>query len=184
MESQATTRYTLDDLWDFPDDRKRRELIDGVLYVTPQARVRHQRVIFKITHRIGDWVDEHGGDVFGPANVDLAFDTHFEPDVVFLTPEHAPAEGLAVTFPPDLLVEVSSPSTRSYDLGVKRRAYERHGVTEYWFADLVAEEILVHRLRDGRYGEPARYGRGGTFTSALLPGLVLDVDDLLGAPER
>jgi Uma2 family endonuclease len=129
------------------------------------------------------WAYEHSGDVAGPANVGLAFDTHFEPDVVFLTPEHASVERLAVTFPPDLLVEVSSPPTQSYDLGVKRGADERHGVTEYWLADLEADEILVHRLRGGWYGEPERYGRGQTLTSDLLPGLVLDVDDLLGRPE-
>ena len=35
MSASAERLYTIDDLWDFPDDGKRRELIDGVLYVTP-----------------------------------------------------------------------------------------------------------------------------------------------------
>lgn len=183
MDIDTTTHYTLDSIYSFPEDGIKREIIDGVLYVTPDARLRHQRVVGLLTRRIGAWVDQHGGEVFPGCNVDLAADTHVEPDVVFLTPEHAgKAHGLAVDFAPDLVIEVSSPSTWRYDLGVKREALERFGVPEYWYVDLPTDRILVHRLRGGAYGAPAVYGRGETFTSELLPGLTLNPDDLLGPP--
>jgi hypothetical protein len=38
--TQAHQGYTVEDLWDCPGDGKRRELIDGVLYVTSWWRVR------------------------------------------------------------------------------------------------------------------------------------------------
>ncbi|MGI8573960.1 MAG: Uma2 family endonuclease [Egibacteraceae bacterium] len=184
MDSTTERRYTFNDLWDFPDDGRRRELIDGVLYVSPQARVRHQYGVGRLTYRFNFWVDWHGGAVFPGANLDFAADTHLEPDVVFLRPEHLTLEGLSLTEPPDLVIEVSSPSTRRYDLLEKRAAYERFGVPEYWFVDLKVDKVFVYLLVDGRYGEPVVHGRGDVITTAQAPGLVIDVDDVLGPPER
>ncbi|MGI8573959.1 MAG: Uma2 family endonuclease, partial [Egibacteraceae bacterium] len=144
MESITQRPYSFEDLWDFPDDGRRRELIDGVLYVSPQAQVGHQRAVSVLTRRFGGWVDEHGGEIFPGVNVDLAIDTHLEPDVVFLTPRRSFAEGLSLTEPPDLVIEVSSPSTRRYDLVEKRAAYERFGVPEYWFVDLKVDKVFVY----------------------------------------
>lgn len=39
------TRLTYDDFLLFPDDGKRHELIDGVHYVTPSPRLRHQNLV-------------------------------------------------------------------------------------------------------------------------------------------
>jgi Uma2 family endonuclease len=33
---------------------------------------------------------------------------------------------------PDLIIEILSPSTATYDLAKKKAVYERFGVTEYW----------------------------------------------------
>ncbi len=184
MESVTERRYTFEDLWDFPDDGRRRELIDGVLYVSPQARLLHQWVVGSLSFHFWLWTRHHGGIVFPGANVDFAADTHLEPDIVFLTPEHATVEGLSLTEPPDLVVEVSSPSTRRYDLVEKRAAYERFGVPEYWFVDLKVDKVFVYLLVGGRYGEPVVYGRGDVTTTVQAPGLVIDVDDVLGPPER
>jgi Uma2 family endonuclease len=172
--------YRNDDRWDFPDDGKRRELIDGVLYVTSAPRRRHQWVVTMLTYRIMEWIEQHGGKVYPTVNVDFEPYTHFEPDVAFIRPEHDDGlEGLGYDFPPDVVVEVSSPSTRRYDLGVKLERYGREGAPEFWFVDLDSDEVLVHRLRpEGGYGEPERYGRGDSFTSPQLPGLTLDVGDL------
>lgn len=180
--STKTRRYTVAEVYElFPDDGKRYEIIDGVLHVTAEARLRHQRAIAELTFLMKGWVKEHGGDVFPGCNVDFAVDTHLEPDVVFLAPENAAkAKGLAVTFAPDLVVEVFSPSTWRYDLGEKRAALERFRVPEYWFVHLRRDEILVHRLEDDTYGPAAVYGRGQTITTDLMPGLAVDVDSVLG----
>lgn len=54
---------------------------------------------------------------------------------------------------PDWTCEVLSPSTRSYDLTVKRRFYARIGVAFLWYVDLEARTLVVSRLVDGRWGE-------------------------------
>lgn len=182
MVVDTTRRYTLAEVYEFPDDGQRYELVDGVLYVTPLARRRHQRVVFRVSYRLGQWTEMHGGTVYPGVNVDLADDTHLEPDVAYSRSEDT--SGLAFTDAPDLIVEVSSPSTKRFDLGVKRDRYAAAGAGEFWFFDLDEDAVLQSVLgEDGRYGPPRVHRRGETFTSALFDGLVLDVDDLLGPPE-
>ena len=183
MAVDTTRRYTLAELYDFPDDGQRYELLDGVLHVTPLARRRHQWVVTQIAYRLRQWTDVHGGTVYAGVNVDLAEDTHLEPDVAYARSEDT--SGLAFTEPPDLVVEVSSPSTKRFDLGAKQDRYAADGAAEFWFVDLDDDLVLQFLLgEDGQYRPPAVHRRGARFVSAAFSDLVLDVDDLLGAPER
>ncbi|MGH8896305.1 MAG: Uma2 family endonuclease [Egibacteraceae bacterium] len=84
--------------------------------------------------------------------------------------------------PPDVVVEISSPSTRRRDLIRKRAVYERFGVPEYWFVDLDEDRILVFRLEDGRYAEPHVFGADDLLESKRLPGFAAPVDRLLDPP--
>lgn len=180
MSESTQHLYTLDDLWDFPDDGQRRELIDGVLYVTPLARARHQLVVFELVYPFGGWTKRHGGQVFPGCNVDLERGTHLEPDVVFLRPGREVGDVLSLTEPPDLVVEVSSPSTKRYDLGVKRDRYAQYGIPEFWFVDLDGDVILVCVLTEGGYAETVIYRRGDVIHTQVMPGLEIHVDDVLG----
>jgi Uma2 family endonuclease len=177
MSAPVATGLTYDDLSSFPDDHLRRELIDGELFVTPSPIRAHQWAVTKITQALANHADEHGGVVY-PAPMDVVFSpsTVVEPDVVFLGPERAAAltDDRFVDVVPDLVVEVSSPSTRRLDLIKKRSLYEREGVPEYWFVDLDAQLLDVHRLdATGYYGAPATHGRGDTLSSLAAPELRL-----------
>lgn len=46
--------------------------------------------------------------------------------------------------PPDLVVEVLSPSNRDYDCSIKLKKYMSSGVREYWIVDPELERIVVH----------------------------------------
>lgn len=173
--------YSLSDLWELPDDGRRRELVGGVLYVTPRPRTRHQQVVLRLGCRLLEWADVHGGQVFPGVNVDPDEATHFEPDVAVLRPGREVDDVLSLTRPPDLVVEVSSPSTRDYDLGVKRERYVAAGASEFWFVDLEADQVLVWTASGGGYGPPAVHDRREVVTPDLLPGLAVDVDDVLAA---
>ncbi len=178
MSAPVMSGLTYDDLAGFPqDDRLRRELIDGQLYVSPSPIVRHQRVVVRIAAALLAYVDQHGGlAVPAPMDVVFARATVVEPDVVFIGPDRV--DGLSderfVDIVPDLLVELSSPSTRRLDLVKKRSLYEREGVREYWFVDLEADQVDVYRLDgDGRYGMPVTLGDGQTLTCMDAPGFEL-----------
>ena len=174
---EGLTRADLDEL---PDDGRRYELLDGQLFVTPLARRRHQWVVTQLAHRLKQWTDEHGGSVYAGVNVDLAEDTHLEPDVVFSHDEDLSGEGFVNA--PEFVIEVSSPSTRSFDLGEKKDRYAAEGCEELWFVDLDREEILTFRQRPGGgFGPPTPHGRGTVVATPVLAGLELDVDDALGS---
>lgn len=48
--------------------------------------------------------------------------------------------------PPDLMVEILSPSTAKNDMAVKKNLYQREGVTEYWIVDPDARAVEQYRL--------------------------------------
>ncbi|MGH8902948.1 MAG: Uma2 family endonuclease [Egibacteraceae bacterium] len=184
MSGPLQTGLTWDDLLAFGEDGVRRELIDGALYVSPAARYRHQHVVLVLGAEILAYVREHGGSVAAGPNVYFTHRNTVEPDVVVLAPHDLHRiQGLKVEGPPTLVIEISSPSNRGYDLITKRALYERFGVPEYWFVDLDADRIHVYRLDQGCYGDPDVVGRGEKVRSTAMDGLILDVDDVLGPAE-
>src|SRR5213080_507562 len=184
MATQPKIRYTYADLERFPQDNLRREIIDGELVVTAAPATRHQQVVTTLVGELYQHVKAHGGRVF-PAPTDVFFsDTNVvEPDVLYVRPEHVSrVEKRLVRSAPDLVAEVSSPSTRRLELVRKRELYERFGVPEYWYVDLDADRIEVYRLREGRFDRPELFGRGDDFAWAQLPGLMISVNEVLGPP--
>jgi Uma2 family endonuclease len=184
VSASVMSGLTYDDLAGFPqDDHLRRELIDGELFVSPSPVIRHQRAVVRIAGALLAFTDQHGG-LAVPAPMDVVFSpqTVVEPDVVFIGPVRVNEldEERFVDIVPDLVVEVSSPSTRRLDLVKKRNLYEREGVAEYWFVDLEADQIDVHR-RDSRgmYGMPMTLGEDATLTCLAAPGFELSVAEAL-----
>jgi Uma2 family endonuclease len=185
MATQPTTGLTYDDLQSFPEDNLRRELIDGELIVTAAPSTRHQKAVVALVVRLDRYREEHGGEVF-PAPTDVYFSQSnvVEPDVLFVKQENvARVEKRFVRSAPDLVVEVSSPTTRKLELVRKLELYERFSVPEYWYVDLDADRVESYRLQGGRYGAPVFLGRGEILESPQLPGLRIEIDDVLGPAE-
>lgn len=59
--------------------------------------------------------------------------------------------------PPDLVVEVVSPSTAGRDRGVKLERYRRYGVAEYWVVDPAERALEIWQLAQGAR-EPVKLG--------------------------
>lgn len=174
---------TYDDLATMPDDNLRRELIAGELFVSPAPSRPHQECAGELFVWLRQWCRRHGAKVYlAPTDVLFGADTVLEPDLLVVRPERVALlrDERFVEVAPDLVVEVSSPSTRAYDLLRKRRAYEQHGVAEFWFVDLDARRIEVYRLGESGYGPPELVEAGGTVASQVLEGLRVPVDELFG----
>jgi Uma2 family endonuclease len=76
---------------------------------------------------------------------------------------------------PELVVEIASKGTRKRDETVKRRLYERSGVSEYWLADPKIEAIRVYRSQGARFGRARELPReeADVLTTPLFPGLTM-----------
>jgi len=116
----------------------RHEVIAGDLVMTPAPSRRHQRVSMDLGTLLNAFVRAHDlGEVYhGPFHVLLAEGDFLEPDLLFVRKERlhllsdCGAEG-----PPDLVVEITSPSTSARDRGVKLERCRLYGVAEYWIVD-------------------------------------------------
>ena len=185
--AEDRVRMTYEDLLALPDDGMRHELIDGEHFVTPAPSWPHQIIVGNLHRLIANHVHAQRLGVIFVAPLDVVFTKHdvVEPDVLFFTPEgfktHVGtrnAEG-----PPDLAVEVLSPSTRRRDEMIKRRLYERMGVGEYWIVDPEIEALKVFRLKAARYERTElRLEDGDVLTSVLFPGLQLPLKAVFEMP--
>ncbi len=87
--------------------------------------------------------------------------------------------------PPDLVVEITSPSTAGRDGGVKLERYRLYGVAEYWVVDPDARTIDVWDLAGGAE-EPAVHGADDVLRWSPGSGratLEIDVGEVI-PPER
>ena len=175
--TESSVKLTYDDFVLFPDDGKRHELIDGEHYVTPSPNIKHQIASANLTGIIWSWLQEHPiGRIFA-APLDVVFSKFdvVEPDLLYVSHERAAKilTALHVRGVPELVIEIGSPSTRKRDETIKRRLYDRAGVTEYWFFDPELDVVRVYRRADGRFARPLELSREAddVLTTPLLPGL-------------
>lgn len=183
MSVPVATGLVYDDLSRLDaDERLRHELIDGELYVSPSPVLRHQAAVMAVAAALHALPSGVGRVYPAPTDVVLAADTVVVPDVVWLSAASVARLGDVrfVDVVPDLLVEVSSPSTRRLDLVKKRAVYERVGVAEFWFVDLEVDRVDVYRLdASGHYGMPVSLGVGDELSALSAPGLALPVAAVL-----
>jgi Uma2 family endonuclease len=172
-------KLTYDDFVHFPDDGKRHELIDGEHYVTASPNVRHQTIVGTLHGLIWGWLEAHPIGRLFTAPFDVVFSEFdvVEPDLVYLSNERA-AQVLTLLHArgvPELVIEIASKGTRKRDETIKRRLYERSGVSEYWIVDPEIDVIRVYRLEGTRFGRPLELSREADdgLTTSLLPGLEL-----------
>lgn len=180
MATEAQAQLTYDDIVALPE--RRRELIGGELIVTPSPSLPHQQVVGQLFARLHMHCEEHGGVVaFAPLDVYLDETNVVQPDILFVRAEDDERiEEPFIRGAPDVVVEVSSPSTRRLELIRKRELYESFAVPEYWYIDREAEEVYVDRLVKGEYSESKTYRRGDTLESPMIPGFKIEIDYLLG----
>lgn len=141
--------FTIEELEGFPSDGNRYELIEGTLHVTPVPQVPHQRGVGNLFMLLRRACPPELEVFLGPLDVKLGPDTMVEPDLLVTRPDDATEKRLEV--PPLLAVEVLSPSTRLYDLGTKRLAYEAFGVPAYWVVDLL--DPAAARITEWRWAQ-------------------------------
>jgi Uma2 family endonuclease len=179
----AQGEWTYDDYLRLPDDGKRYEIIEGVLYVTPAPSFDHQHVVHQIAVALELWLRAHPGGIVLTA----PFEVHLpgiarpvQPDVLFIAVERQPSPGdSAFEGAPDLVIEVLSPSTMRVDRYIKFDAYERAGVREYWLVDPRMRFVEIYtRSESGEFALLGQFRADEQAHSQVLAGFTLETGSL------
>lgn len=150
------------------DQQERVELIEGQILAMAPFGSDHAGRVNRLTRLLINAVGANG--VIAPQNpVRLSDITEPQPDFAILKPR-ADDYTSAIPVSDDvlLLIEVAN-SSLSYDRGLKRALYARHGIPAFWIVNLADSVIEVHR-------DPT--GDAYTTVFRAAPGAVLDITRL------
>jgi Uma2 family endonuclease len=163
-----------------PDTNRLLELSEGVLIMPPHPTFAHQHTVGELYTSFKSFVKTRdlGVVLLAPLPVRLWMDLVREPDILFIARAHVDRINEQFVGPPDLVVEVISPSTRRTDRVDKFQEYARAGVDEYWIVDPEARTIEVFILQQGIYALLVKAGPGQKAYSQLLAGFEIGVDDV------
>lgn len=151
------------------------QLIDGVV-VLNQPALLHQHVCGLFYEALAQWTRSPKGSGMATLTLNVVLESSvLAPDLLwFATPP--PMDSKRAPLPPDLIVEVRSPSTWRYDVGRKRELYRELGVRELWLVDTSSRSVLVYR-QDGTWER----GEEDSLVSPMLPGFQARVGTLIPA---
>ncbi len=163
-----------------PPELEHREIVDGRVILVSGASDRHQAAAFELVAETVPWAASTGAVIrFHPFDVYVSRTRVRQPDLLVVRADHLDrVTDRGMVGPPDLVVEILSPSTRRTDLEEKRDEYAAFGVPEYWVVDLEAYLVLVFRPPAA---EPRTAGRDETLRPPGLPGLAIDLARVLGS---
>jgi Uma2 family endonuclease len=147
--ASVSSRATEEDLRTAPEDGRKRELVDGAIVVSP-AGARHGLISVRISTRLAAFVGSgrHGYVLDSSTGFRLPNGNVRLPDVAYVSRERAGEEPLGEDFvevPPDLAVEVLSPSDRPRSVLDKVGEYLQAGVRIVWVIDPSRRRAAVYR---------------------------------------
>jgi Uma2 family endonuclease len=164
-----------------PEDDLRTELLDGVLVKRSPPGYPHGRVQATASYLLLDFVRPRNlGEVFGEIGFILRRnpDRVHAPDLGFIARDRIPHGGLGrgfVDFPPDLVVEIVSPSDRCSEIEEKVQEWLRFGAHIVWLVRTEPRTVTVSEA--GR--EPLTLTEADVLTAEpVLPGFRVPIRDL------
>jgi len=166
-----------------PPDGAKQELVRGEIVTVPPTGGLHGATYLKVGRRIGNFVDDHNlGTV---VSNDAGFltqrnpDTVRGPDLAFWKKERLPEIPVGyIPIPPDLAIEVLSPSNTSRKIREKLEEYFACGVAMVW---VVAPEDRTVTIYRSPHQGLLLHDQKSVFVSGdtILPGFECRVADLL-----
>ena len=178
----ASAEWTEGAYFALPDTNYLVELSDGQLLVLEMPTTEHQWIVTELLFLMKAWAQEHGAGLVlvAPMPVRLWAGKIREPDIVFYAAGHEDRLHDQYADPPDLAVEVLSPTTQQTDRGEKSVEYAAAGVGEYWIVDPAARSITVCTGPGPEGYEQQRHCRPDDLAeSVVLSGFTVRAADLI-----
>jgi Uma2 family endonuclease len=167
---------TFSDWLDLGEDAGQRiELWNGELVELTTPDGVHQEISLAFTLAFAPLVKSiPGAKIFYEFGVKFSSTTVVEPDILIITGKSGGKyTRRAVEGPPDLILEIISPTGRKRDLVQKSALYAAEGVPEYWIVDPDRRALVVSILKDGAYERTIVYG--GEVPCQALGGAMIDI---------
>ncbi len=177
-EASPERTYTIEEFMRLPDDGYAYDLVDGRLERMSPTGGEHGLIASRLNIYLGSYVLEHGlGDTFAAETafvLDPATRNVRGADVAFVATARLAAVGEgAMPFPPDLAIEVISPSDRLTNVRKKVAAYQRAGVPLIWVVNPRRQTVEVYHQDDVG---PTTLGLDGELDGEhVIPGFMLSV---------
>lgn len=152
-----------------PPDDVRSELVHGEVVLMPSPNLDHGFAVTKLIRFLDGHIEAHGlGELYSDIDTYFGPDDARRPDLLFFVTSrlHVIAAMKKPQAPPDLCVEVLSPSNAGYDRTDKFDLYQAAGVPFYWIVDPMERTVEAYKLENGVY---LRSGHGTGNDVLRLP---------------
>ena len=189
LNLDLSKRYTYADYLTWIDD-VRRELIDGFIHVVSAPMRIHAQITMELSFLFQFFVKKRKGkcriyhapfDVRFPKEGAVEDDKIYnvvQPDICVVC-DSTKLDDRGCIGAPDLIVEVSSPSTLKKDWNYKFNLYEKFGVREYWIVNPKTKIVNVFLLQpDGNYDLGTEYDCNEKVPVRIFEGLEIDLEEL------
>ena len=182
MAITATKLLTADDLLRLDSEGVRGELIRGVLHETTSSGVEHGEIAAKLTILLGIFIMPRKLGTLVTSDVGVWLerdpDTVREPDIAYFSAARLPPDVRITGYaevPPDLVVEIVSPSDTRREVRDKARMWLSYGVALVWVVQPDTRTVDVY--------EPGQAAVTLTDNDTLdgsevLPGFTCPISDI------
>lgn len=158
----------------------RLELVNGEVAVSPSPMPDHANVVQELGFILLGHIKKNKlGKLFGDVDTILNdFDVR-RPDLLFFSRDRLDLIGRkAMEGPPDLAIEVISPSSVTTDRRDKFGEYRRAGVAHYWIVDPTPQTFEGFSLRGRRYVPTGNASGDGMIALPPFPELTISLGEL------
>lgn len=183
---QVGNKMTYKEYLDFDKEESRYEFIDGYIYLQSSPRYIHQLLLQRLIVQMSSQLKKTNCQpLFAPFDVTLYRnnDKNKEPSVVqpdllvICDKENINSKGEYKGLP-TLIIEILSPTNRSYDMIKKLDLYKSAGVSEYWIVDPSQSNIFIYNFKSNDIDSISCFHKGDLIVSKTFNELGICVDDL------
>lgn len=170
-------------------EEERWEIMDGIAYMQASPSPVHQEISVGLVTQFYQYLLDKPCKVYaapfcvrlvsGDEKKNEEIKKVVEPDITIVC-DQSKIDEKGCSGAPDLIVEITSPSTAKIDKLIKFTRYEKAGVREYWIVEPDIKLVSVFTLQeDQRYGRPDIYTEHDQIRVAIFPDLVVDLKPVL-----
>lgn len=161
------------------------EYINGVIYMSPSPSIKHQEISSYLHGELYNSLKGKDCNVFS-APTDVLFDNTNDdakktvvPDL-FVTCDPDNFTENEYVGPPEFVIEILSPSSRSHDMVIKLNLYMNNGVKEYWIVDPIKNHIMIYAKDDNNEMQFDLINMGDVAISKTITPFEINLNKLFG----